>query len=133
MSLQLQLVETFLEELPSAAYCNQISLARLLMHFELILDKHPVASRNPGSRCLYNGLAQNLLMHSLLVADEVSRESLQLMTAIRDEGDGLTLCEWHFVSGSHKVMAAHAVILSSKCYCGGFLCNLIGVMLDDLL
>lgn len=39
MSLQLQLVETFLEELPSAAYCNQISLARLLMHFELILDK----------------------------------------------------------------------------------------------
>jgi hypothetical protein len=87
-------VETFLEELPSAAYCNQISLARLLMHFELKLDKHPVASRNPGSRCLYNGLVQNLPMHSLLVADEVSRESLQLMTAIHDECDGLTLCEW---------------------------------------
>ncbi len=94
MSLQLQLVETFLEELPSAAYCNQISLARLLMHFELILDKHSVACRNPGNRCLYNGLAQNLLIHSLLVADEISRESLQLITAIHDEGDGLTLCEW---------------------------------------
>jgi NO-binding membrane sensor protein with MHYT domain len=32
---------------------------------------------------------------SLLGADEVNRESWQLITAIRDEGDGLILGKWH--------------------------------------
>jgi hypothetical protein len=45
-------------------------------------------------------------------ADEVSRSSWQLSTAISDEGDGLTL-----VSNSHKVMTAHIVILPSNCCC----------------
>jgi hypothetical protein len=46
-------------------------------------------------------------------ADEVSRWSWQLMTAIHDEGDGLTLSD-------SQVMTTLVVLLPSKCCHGIF-------------
>jgi hypothetical protein len=34
----------------------------------------------------------NTYLHPLVGTDEVSRDSLQIVTAIYDEGDGLILC-----------------------------------------
>jgi hypothetical protein len=48
---------------------------------------------------VYNGLAKFLgtllyaYLHPLLGADELSELSWQLVTAIHDEDDGLSLCE----------------------------------------
>jgi hypothetical protein len=51
---------------------------------------------NNGLPEILAGLSDTWSLHPLLVADEVSGESSwQLVTAIPDNGDGLTLCEWH--------------------------------------
>ncbi len=55
-------------------------------------------NRNSGCRFLYNGLPEILgrvlyaCQHALLGADDVSGEPWQLVIAIHDECDGLTLC-----------------------------------------
>ncbi len=51
---------------------------------------------NNGLPEILAGLADTWSLHPLLVADEGSGESSwQLVAAIPDNGDGLTLCEWH--------------------------------------
>jgi len=48
---------------------------------------------------VYNGLSKFLgrllyaYLHPLLGADELGGQSWQLVTAVHDEGDGLSLCE----------------------------------------
>jgi hypothetical protein len=58
------------------------------------------------------GRLVHIYLHTLPGAD-VSWESWQLVSAIHDEADGLTL-----VSDSHKVMVALIVVSSSKGCCG---------------
>jgi hypothetical protein len=62
-------------------------------------------------------------LHPLSGVDEVGGKSWQSLTAVHDEGVGLTL-----LSDSHKVMTAIGlVILPSECCCGVSLCNLVAV------
>jgi hypothetical protein len=59
----------------------------------------PERQQKLRTQIVYNGLPKFLgrllyaYLHPLLGADELSGWSWQLVTAIHDEGDGLTLCE----------------------------------------
>jgi hypothetical protein len=60
---------------------------------------------NNGLPEILAGLSDTWSLHPLSVADEVSGESSwQLVAAIPDNGDGLTLCEWHSegLDGTHS-------------------------------
>ncbi len=56
-------------------------------------------NRNSGHRfwsnCLLKVLSRSLHIHTKLARAKVSGEWWQLVTLAHDEGDRLTLCEWH--------------------------------------
>jgi hypothetical protein len=70
---------------------------------------------------VYNGLPKFLgrllyaYLHPLLGADELSGLSWQLITAVHDEGDSLSLCEW--LSWGYDCTRFHVTF---NCCCGEF-------------
>ncbi len=85
--------------------------------------------RNSGCRLLYNGLPEILgrflytYLHPLLGAGELSGESWQAVTAIHDEGDGLTLLWLTLIKSgllSFLSCCLQTVVVEflSNCYCG---------------
>ncbi len=70
----------------------------------------------------------NTFLHPLVGADEVSRDSLQIVTAIYDEGDGLVLCGWH--SQGYDLALIHVMLYLNFL---GFLCHLLDLYEDKVL